>query len=281
MNSVWRDVRFGIRMLAKSPGYTSVAALALALGIGGSTAIFSVVYATLLEPLHYRDPERLVMVWSKPQPDRRAGTSLDAFLDWRAESTVFEGLHAWFDSDVSLATAERPEQVEAGVVTPGFIPNHGLVMQLGRDFTEEEGRPGNDRVTVLTDSLWRSRFGADPAIVGKQVRIDGTSRTVTGVIAPGPADRMERKLYVPLAFEPQGPHHAFFSLTVMGRLKPGVTLERANAEMAVIARRISATAPPERKGWGISVEPLQNNFLSRDTIRGPVAAAPRRRPSCC
>jgi putative ABC transport system permease protein len=268
MNSVWRDVRFGIRMLAKAPGYTSVAASALALGIGGCTAIFSVVYATLLEPLHYRDPERLVMVWSKPQPDRRAGTSLDAFLEWRAQSTVFEGLQAWFDNDVSLATAERPEQVEAGVVTPGFIPSHGLVIRMGRDFTEEEGRPGNDRVTVLTDSLWRSRFGADPAIVGKQVRIDGTPRTVTGVIAPGPADRMERKLYVPLAFEPQGPHHAFFSLSVMGRLKPGVSLERANAEMSVVARRVSATAPPERKGWAISVEPLQNNFLSRDTIRG-------------
>ncbi len=215
-------------MLAKAPGYTSVASLALALGIGGCTAIFSVVYATLLEPLHYRDPERLVMVWSKPQPDRRAGTSLDAFLEWRDQSTVFDGLQAWFDNDVSLATAERPEQVEAGFVTPGFIQNHGLVMEMGRGFTEEEGRPGNNRVTVLTDGLWRSRFGADPAIVGKQVRIDGTLHTVTGVIAPGPADRMERKLYVPLAFEPQGPHHAFFSLSVMGRLKPGVSLDRAN-----------------------------------------------------
>ena len=268
MNSIWRDVRYGLRMLAKSPGFTAVAVLALALGIGGNTAIFSVVYATLLEPLHYQDPDRLVMVWSKPRPEFRNGTSVGDFLDWREKSTVFAGLHAWTDRHVSLATSERPQSVEAGFVTPGWIRNHGLVIRAGRDFLKEEGTPGNDRVVVLTDSLWRGTYGADPGIVGKQVRIDGESRTVVGVLASGPADRVERKLYLPLVFRPEQINHDINWLTVMGRLKPGVTLEQANAEMAVIAGQIAAAYPDERKGWSVSVEPLQNNFLDRDTIRG-------------
>jgi putative ABC transport system permease protein len=268
MNSTWRDVRYGLRMLAKSPGFTAVAVLALALGIGGNTAIFSVVYATLLEPLQYQDPDRLVMVWSRPRPESRNRTSVGDFLDWREKSTVFEGLHAWTDRHVSLATSERPQSVEAGFVTPGWIRNHGLVIRSGRDFLKEEGTPGSDRVVVLTDSLWREMYGADPGIVGKQVRIDGESHTVVGVLAFGPADRMERRLYLPLVFRPAQINHDINWLAVMGRLKPGVTLEHANAEMAVIAGQIAAAYPDERKGWSISVEPLQNNFLDRDTIRG-------------
>jgi putative ABC transport system permease protein len=268
MNSIWRDVRFGIRMLAKSPGFTTVAVLALALGIGGNTAIFSVVHATLLEPLKYQDPDRLVMVWSKPRPEFRNATSVGDFLDWREKSTVFEGLHAWTDRHVSVATAERPRSLEAGFVTPGWIVNHGLVIRLGRDFLKEEGVVGNDRVVVLSDSLWRGTYGADPGILGKQVRIDGENRTVVGVLAYGPADRMERKLYLPLVFRPEQVNHDVNWLTVMGRLKPGVTLEQANAQMAVVASQIAQAHAGDRKGWTVSVEPLQNNFLDRDTIRG-------------
>ena len=268
MNSIWRDVRYGLRMLVKSPGFSAVAVLALALGIGGNTAIFSVVYATLLEPLHYQDPDRLVMVWSKPRPEFRNATSVGDFLDWREKSSVFEGLHAWTDRHVSVATSERPQSIEAGLVTPGWIVNHGLVIRLGRDFVKEEGTPGKDRVVVLSDSLWRGTYGADPGIVGKQVRIDGESHTVVGVLAYGPADRMERKLYLPLVFRPEQINHDLNWLTVMGRLKPGVTLQQANAQMAVISSQIAEAYPTERKGWSVSVEPLQNNFLDRDTIRG-------------
>ncbi len=268
MNGIWRDVQYGIRMLAKSPGYTAVALLALALGTSGNTAIFSVLYATLLEPLQYQHPDRLVMVWSKPRPEFRNGTSVGDFLDWREKSTVFEGLHAWTDRHVSVATSERPQSIEAGLVTPGWILNHGLVIRLGRDFLKEEGTPGNDRVVVLSDSLWRATYGADPGIVGKQVRIDGESHTVVGVLAYGPADRVERKLYLPLVFRPEQINHDVNWLTVMGRLKPGVTLQQANAQMSVIASQIAEAHPAERKGWSVSVEPLQNNFLDRDTIRG-------------
>jgi putative ABC transport system permease protein len=268
MRQLWRDVLFGVRMLAKSPGFTAVALLALALGIGGNTAIFSVVYATLIEPLHYDDAHELVMVWPKPQPDQRNGASVGDFLEWRARSSVFKGIHAWSDRFVSLATTGRPRRVEAGFVTPGWILNHGLRLRAGRDFLPEEGTPGNDHVVVLTDSLWRETFGEDPGIVGKQLRIDGSPYTVTGVLTPGPADRMSRRLYVPLAFAPdQAQNFRFNWLTVMARLRPGVTLAQANAEMAVIAGRVAAAHPRERKGWTVSVEPLQNNFLPPETIR--------------
>jgi putative ABC transport system permease protein len=268
MRQLWRDVLFGVRMLAKSPGFTAVALLALALGIGGNTAIFSVVYATLIEPLHYDDAHELVMVWPKPQPDQRNGASVGDFLEWRARSSVFKGIHAWSDRFVSLATTGRPRRVEAGFVTPGWILNHGLRLRAGRDFLPEEGTPGNDHVVVLTDSLWRETFGEDPGIVGKQLRIDGSPSTVTGVLRPGPADRMSRRLYVPLAFAPdQAQNFRFNWLTVMARLRPGVTLAQANAEMAVIAGRVAAAHPRERKGWTVSVEPLQNNFLPPETIR--------------
>jgi putative ABC transport system permease protein len=263
-----RDVRFGLRLLAKNPGFTAVAVLALALGIAANTAIFSVVYATLLEPLPYHDPEQLVMVWSKPQPDSRNSTAAGDFLDWRAQSTVFQGLHAWGGRSVSLATADRPEQVQAALTTPGWITNFGLRFQAGRDFLPEEGEVGKDQVVVLSDSVWQERFGGDREIVGSPIRIDGKPYTVVGILEAGPADRVQHRLYLPLAFTPDQINHDFHWLLVMGRLKPGVTLEQANAEMSGIAARIAEAYPAQKKGWGISVEPLQNNFLARNTILG-------------
>jgi putative ABC transport system permease protein len=269
MANLLRDVRVGLRLLAKRPGFTAVAVLTLALGIGANTAIFSVVYGTLLERLPYRDADQLVMVWSKPQPDSRNSVAAGDFLDWRAQSTVFQGLHAWTGRSYALATgADRPEQVQAAPVTPGWIENFGLTLQMGRDFLPEEGEPGKDDRLILSNSLWRERFGADRDIVGKRVRLDGRPFTVVGVVAPGPADRVQHRMYTPLAFTPEQVNHTFHWLTVMGRLKPGITLEQANAEMATIAQRIADQFPDAKKGWGISVEPLQNNFLPPRTING-------------
>jgi predicted permease len=269
MTNLLRDVRFGLRLLAKRPGFTCVAVLTLALGIGANTAIFSVVYGTLLEPLPYRDPEQLVLLWSRPRPDVRNSTAAGDFLIWRAQSTVFQGLHAWTGRSYALAVgSSRPEQVDAAPVTPGWIQNFGLVLQLGRDFVPEEGQPGRDDRVILTHTLWQEKFGGDKDILGKQVRLDGRPHTVVGVIAPGPADRTQSRMYTPLAFTPEQDNHTFHWLSVMGRLKPGVTIAQANAEMATIAQRIADEFPDAKKGWGISVEPLQNNFLPRNTING-------------
>jgi putative ABC transport system permease protein len=268
MTQLLRDARFGLRLLWRSPGFTSVAVLALALGIAATTAIFSVVYATLLAPIPYPDPDQLVMVWSKIQGNKNVSSAGD-YLDWKRESTVFQSLNAWSGRAVSLASSasDRPEQFPARSTTPGFYAMTDGPFFLGRDFLPEEGEKGKDQVAILTNRLWRERFGADRAIIGREIRIDGKPHTVVGVMAPGRADRGQERLSLPLTFAPDQVNHDFHWLLVMGRLKPGVSLQQANGNMQVVTRHI-AEVYPQNKGWSASVEPLKNNFLSRDTIAG-------------
>ncbi len=262
-----RDIRYGVRLLRRNAGFTAVAVLALAVGIGANTAIFSVVYATLLAPLPYPEPDRIVMVWSRIQGFRNSTATAD-YLDWKAQSKAFQSLNAWSGRSVNLATGERPEQVQASTITPGWSTTIGFTMLLGRDFTAEEGTPGKDQVVILSHQLWKERFGADRDIIGRPIRLDGKPYTVVGVIAPGPADRVQNKLYLPLAFTPEQINHDFHYLLVLGRLKRGVTLAQANADMDAVTRHIAEANPRSNKGWSASVEPLQNNFLSKETIRG-------------
>jgi predicted permease len=263
-----RDARFGFRMLWRNPGFTAVAVLALALGIAANTAIFSVVHATLLAPLPNPNPEQLVMVWSKIQGNRNV-TAAGDYLDWKKQSTVFQDLGAWTGRGVSLALpGEKPEEVQAGVLTPGFQNMTGSVFLHGRDFLPEEGVVGKDQVVILNHDFWRQRFGGDPNIVGKEIRLDAKLYTVVGVLAHGPADRGQSKMHLPLAFTPEQINHDFHWLLVMGRLKPGVTLAQANADMDRVTRQIAQDHPASNTGWSASVEPLQNNFLSKDVIRG-------------
>jgi len=267
MTNLWRDLQFGFRLLIKNPGFASIAVLALALGIGANTAIFSVVYATLLAPLPYAHPEQLVMVWSKIQGNRNV-TAAGNFLDWQSEATVFQSMGAWSGASVNLATSNRPERVEAQTATPGFLTMMGHRFLLGRDFLPEEGQVGKDHEAILSNKLWKSRFGADPNMVGKQVQMNGEPYTIVGVLAPGPADRLQNVIDLPLAFKPDQINHDFHWLLVMGRLKPGVTLAQANADMDRVTRHLAEVYPKSDKGWGATVEPLQNDFLSRDVIRG-------------
>lgn len=265
MSHLLRDARFGFRLLLKNPGFTSVAVLALALGIASNTAIFSIVYATLLAPMPHRDPDQLVMVWSKVRANRQQTSAAD-YLDWQRQNNVFQDLGAWAGRSVSLSTSERPEQVEAFLTTPGFQSMVGTGFFLGRDFLPEEGEVGRDQVAILTHRFWKERFGGDPAIVGREIRVDGKPHTVVGVLEPGLSDRGEGGLSLPLAFTPDQLDRDLNWLFVMGRLKPGVSLAQANANIDAIARRIAEQFPAGRKEWSTSVEPLQNNFLSREAI---------------
>jgi putative ABC transport system permease protein len=267
MANLSRDLRFGFRLLFKNPGFASVAVLALALGIAANTAIFSVVYATLLAPLPYPHPEQLVMVWSKIQGNRNV-TAAGNFLDWQRESTVFQGLCAWSGTSINLATSNRPERVQAQTATPGFLSMIGYRFILGRDFLPEEGQIGKNHEAILTNKLWKSRFGADRGIIGRPVQMNGEPYTIVGVLAPGPADRGQSDLDVPLAFRPDQINQDFHWLLVMGRLKPGVTMAQANSDMDAVTRHLAEVYPKSDKGWGATVEPLKNDFLNRDVIRG-------------
>ena len=263
----WTNVRFGVRMLRRSPGFTLVAVLALALGIAANTAVFGVVHATLLAPLPFPEPDRLVMVWSMARGER-SQTAVPDFRAWRSETGVFESLHAWTGRRLSLSDGGQPEQIRAAVTTPGFVTMHGHRFLLGRDFLPEEGETGREQVIVLSHRLWDRRFGGDRAIVGRSVRVDGKPYTVVGVLAPGPADRAPSEAYVPLTFPPEVDTRAVRFLAVMGRLKAGVSLAQANARMDALARRIAADHADTNRDRTASVEPLQNNFIGRDTVAG-------------
>jgi putative ABC transport system permease protein len=261
----FRDARFGFRILRNNPGFATVAILTLALGIGANTAIFSVVYGALLAPLPMPHPEQLVMVWS--EVNGRNVVSPGDFQDWKRQNSVFQNLVAWDEATFSLSVDGHPQALQTRILSPGFFSMQGIPLSLGRDFVAEEGQPGQEHVVIMTNRLWRERFGSDPHILGQQVRLNAEPYTVVGVLAAGMPDRYESPLFVPMALRPDQITHERHWMVVMGRMKPGVTLQQANADMDGVARRIAETYPTSNKGWGVSVEPLKNNFTSRDTIK--------------
>jgi putative ABC transport system permease protein len=265
MSGIFHDLRYALRQLRKSPGFTAVAVVTLALGIGATTAIYTVLYATVLAPMPYPNAEQLVMVWSKLNGGRNPVSAAD-FLDWKRQNNVFQDLDAWNDGMFNLAASDRPEHVPGQLTTPGWYRMQGFRFSLGRDFLPEEGEPGKDRVVILTHSLWQ-RLGANGNIIGQQVRINSDPYTVVGVLASGLGDRLTVQLAVPLAFKPEQIDHSFRSLTVLGRMKPGVSIAQAQADMEVVARRLGQDHPDSNKNWGVSVEPLRNDFLPPVTLK--------------
>jgi len=268
MTELLRDIRFGLRLLWKSPGFTSVSLLALALGIGATTAIFSLLYSILLAPLPYPHGDKLVMVWTH-QKGERTNTSPGDYLDWQKQSTSFEALSAWSGRGFTVSTPEWTEQMSANTVSPGFFDDLvGEKVQLGRHFLPEDMLPGNEHVVILGNKVWRERFGSDPSIVGKQLRMNGLPYTVLGVAAPGPSDKGDALLHVPLTLRPEDINRTDHYLLVLGRLKSGVSLAAASADMTVIAQRLAQAYPKTNQGLTITVEPLQNDFLPRNTRTG-------------
>ena len=269
MNSLLRDVRFGLRLLRHDPGFTAVAVLTLALGIAATTAIFSVVYGTFFAPLPYRQADRLVMVWEQQRGERRS-VSARNYLEWKRRASVFSDINAWGGRSVNAATAERPERLIAGLATPGFLGmlGYGHPLALGRSFVEDEGTPGRDKVVILTYRLWQDRFGGDRSIIGRPVRLDGEPYTVVGVLAEGPADHQQNKIWLPLALTEDQVRDGGPGLNVMARLADGVGFAEANASMAALSAALERERSIPREGWSVSVEPFRNNFVRDSTKRG-------------
>ncbi len=266
LESLARNVRYAARQLLRNPGFTLMAVPTLALGIGATTAIFSVVYATLFEPLPYPKPQQLVMVWSQVKGTRNSVSAGD-FLEWKRRSTSFQFLEAWTGGTYYVGTSDRPEQVQAALMTPGFFRMTGSPMLLGRDFLPEEGEVGKEHVVIMTHNAWTRFFGGDKGILGKEIRMNGEPYTVIGVTPPGMRDRQPSQFMLPLALKPEQITHDNHFLRVMGRLKENVSVRQANAEMQVIARQLAAEFPQTNPNWEASVEPLQNDFIPPSTIR--------------
>ncbi len=259
MSTILRNLHYALRQLRKSPVFTIAAVLTLALGIGATTAIYTVVYATLIAPMPYPNPDQLVIVWSKIQGFRN-GVSAGDFLDWQEQNTSFQALKAFTGTSFNMAGKEAPEMVRGQMVTPGMYNMLGNRFALGRDLLPEEGVDGKDHVVVLMNKLWK-RLGADPNIVGKQIKLDQKPYTVVGVLGAGQADRLDQDVIVPLVFKPEQKNHDFHWMLVMGRLKPGVTLKQAQSDMDAVTARIAQVNPRSNKGWAARVDPLQNDFL--------------------
>ena len=266
LGDLWRNLRYGARTLLKNPGFTTMAVLTLALGIGATTAIFSVVYATLFEAMPYPKPEQLMMVWTMT-PNGRGGTSVADYLEWKRRSESFQYIEAWTGGSFNVSTAERPEQVDGVYYTPGFFRMTGYPMFIGRSFLPEEGEVGKERVVILCHRFWNRYFNANRGIIGQQIRMNGEPYTVIGVAAPGLNDRFQAQLWVPLAFRPEEITHDANRILVMGRLKDGVTQAQAHAEMQGIARSLASEHPASNAKKSASVEPLQNNFIPDTTIK--------------
>jgi putative ABC transport system permease protein len=260
MQGVLRNLHHTFRTLRDSLGLTLTVLLTIALGIGATTAIFTVVYATLLAPSPYPQPAELVNVWSKLQ-GHRTWVSVGDFTDWKRQSTAFQDLNASGTDNFNIATQVRPEFLDGMRATPGYYGMLGIPFFLGRNFLPEEGEPGKEHVVILTHRLWR-HLGANPKIIGLTMQVNGAPHSVVGVLAPGTADRWDWELIVPLVFKPEElANHDSRGWLVSGRLKPGVTLKQAQAEMDAITAKEAQDYPKSNRGWGALLERYQNDFL--------------------
>jgi putative ABC transport system permease protein len=247
--------------MARRPGYAAVVLLTLSIGIGATTAVFSVINAVLLRPYPYSDPDGLIMVWERREEFPRFAASPANFLDWRERNTVFEDMAAAIGGSVTLTGEGEPERVVGRRVSASFLPILGVEPALGRGFLPEEDVPGGEPVVVLGHGIWRRRFGSDPEIVGKKTLLDDTPHTVVGVLPEGfrfftePWNPQDVEIWRPYPFGRDPPtERAVKRLRpILARLAPGVTLEQAQQEMDAIARALEEEFPGTNEGWGVNL----------------------------
>ncbi len=268
MSTLRNDIRFALRMMRRSPAFSIIAILTLAIGIGANTAIFSFVDAVLLHPLPYPHAEQIVNVWEKPPKYDRNGISTLNFLDWKNQNTVFTAMAAMTGGSYTLTGVDRPVQLHGQRVSAPYFDILGIRPALGRTFAADEDQPGKGEVAVISNRLWESRFGSDRSIVGRTIGLDGKRYTVIGVMPPNtPFDRGWPDVWTPLVFEPKDMTRDFHWMMSWARLKPGVTLEQARAQMKSIAARIEHDYPESNKGWSATVDRFEEQVVDKNLRR--------------
>ena len=269
METFWQDLKYGVRMLARSPSFTAIAILTLALGIGANTVLFSVVNGVLLKPLPYLQPDSLVSLAESTAEFESSSISYPNFLDWQRANSTFSSIAAYRGDDFTITGQGETERVRVGMVSSAFFPILGVKMVAGRSFLPEEDRLGAAPVVLISAGLWHRKFGSDPGIVGKTITMNGTGYDVIGIV---PGDfRLEasnfdsiKDVFIPIE---QNKDPMFRDRTVhpgtraIGRLKPGVTLSAAKADMDQVARNLAATYPDADKGAGIHLMPLKEDVV--------------------
>ncbi len=274
MSGLFQDVRFALRQLFKSSGFTAVAVITLALGIGANTAIFSVVNGVLLRPLAFKDPGRLVRVWHVPPPKSFPGMTLFSvsaanYADWENQNHVFASMAIMTGHSFTMTGGNKPEQVDACAVSAGFFSTLGIPPMLGRVLSPDEDQVGHSHVVVLSHRMWQEHFGSNPEIVGHNINLDGEAYLVAGVMPASFRFPDFAQMWTPMAWTDKeravrGEHHYM----VIARLKPGVELQQAKAEMNTISDRLQQLYPDDDKGWGATVLPLHDDMVS--DVRTPL-----------
>jgi putative ABC transport system permease protein len=262
MEYLWQDLRHGFRALRKSPGFTAVAVLTLGLGIGANTAIFSVVENVLLRPLPYRDPSALVQIWNTYLPQfPRAGNSPGDFQDFRRQARSFSGMAAFVDipEGFNLTGEGEPQRLEARYATSEFFSLLGIQPVAGRTFTLEEDKPGASSVVMLSHRLWQSRFGSDPASVGRTLMLDGRGYTLVGILPAAFRMAPTTDIWMPVGqYGDDLTSHLHHEFSIVARLKPGVKITEAQAELTTLNRQEDLAFPDAHKNWGVLITPMED-----------------------
>ncbi len=264
MNSFWQDVRYGLRVLAKNPGFTAIAILTLALGIGADTALFSVVNGVLLNPLPFSNPDELVAVYTKSPNFQESSIAYPNFLDWQKDSHSFALLCAFRSDDFNMTGSGEPERVHIHMISAEFFSALGMPPLLGRAFRPEEDKAGAGPVAILSDGLWSRKFGSARDVLGKNITLNGKAYTIVGVAAGHITGLSNTDVFVPIG---QWNDPTFLDRRIsmgmnsIGRLKAGVTIDQARAEMNRIAENLATAYPEADKGSGISLIPLKTDVV--------------------
>src|SRR5688500_8267431 len=277
MSTLLADIRFGVRMLFKSPTMTIIALLALTLGIGANTAIFSVVYSVLLRSFPYSNPEQLVLVWERRQGGRDQNViNLGNFTDWKEQNQVFSDMAVFFDRAINLTGDGEPEEVPVQFATTNLFSVLGTNAVVGRTFLAEDGRDAQTRVAVISYALWQRRFGGDSQIVGRQITLNNDPNHIISGARTDLGRQPQNATQHRGAAAASGPCHINSEVrqrrcrfaTAIARLRPGVSIEQARSEMGTIAARLEQQYPMFNTMWGVNIVPLRTQFTGE--IRKPL-----------
>ena len=269
MNSLWQDVRYGLRVFWKNPGFSAVAVLTLALGIGANSALFSVVNGVLLNPLPFPNANELVAVYSRTGTFQESSISYPNFLDWQKDNHSFAYLAAFRSDDFNLTGVGEPERLHAHMISAEFFPALGLKPLQGRNFRPEEDVPGAGPVAILGDGTWKRKFGSSPEVLGRSITLNAKVYTVVGVAQGHITGLSPTDIFVPIG---QWNDPTFrdrriaMGMNSIGRLKPGVSIEQARADMDRVAENLAAAYPEADKGSGIALVPLKTDVVG--DVRG-------------
>jgi predicted permease len=272
-----QDSRYSMRMLRKYPGFALTVMITLALGIGANATIFSVINAVLLQPLPYKEPDRLIRLWETNPGGglTEVAVSVPNFQDWQKQQSVFEQLAGSENATFNLTGSGEPQRVAAARITANLIPTLEVAPVLGRSFLPEEEKVGANRVVLVSYGLWQRQFGGDRSLVNKTIQLNGESYTVLGVMPPDFQFPALRELWVPLvmdpAKEPWRADRTNRNLAVFGRLKPGVTLDQANAEMGLLAHRLQEQNPKSNTGWSVRLRTFYDWIVPEEVRRAMIA----------